>query len=139
MTINDGRPVRMTICAFNNPASAAAISVKPMATMTGKLKVTTQAPNTNPAKATIEPTDRSNSPPIISIAAPMAKMPSCAAGDMKFIKPASENMALSAVKRKNTVTKTTPATAPSSGRFSRRASNVSWRMRSSSSTTGAAA
>ncbi|OWK18800.1 hypothetical protein AJ88_01880 [Mesorhizobium amorphae CCBAU 01583] len=57
-----------------------------------------------------------NSPPIISKAAPVARMPSWAAGAMKFMMPASVNIAGFAVKKKKMVTSTRPATAPSSGR-----------------------
>ena len=82
----------------------------------------------------MEPIDRSNSPPIISIAAPIARMPSWAAGVMKFMIPDRVNMELSAVTMKNTVTTTRPAMAPSSGRFISRAPKLS-RLRRSSATT----
>ena len=103
-----------------------------MARISGSPKVTTQAAKKSPVKAIIEPSERSNSPPIISSAAPMARMPSWAAGDMKFMNPASVNIELSAVKRKKTVTSTTPAIAPSSGRFINRENGDSALIRSSS-------
>ena len=70
----------------------------------------------------MEPIERSNSPPIISMAAAMARMPSWAAGESTVIIPASVNMAGLAVRTKKIVTSARPATAPSSGRRIRRAS-----------------
>ncbi len=79
--------------------------------------MTIAAPKIRPVNATIEPTERSNSPPIMRSAAPIAKMPSWAAGVMKFRIPARVNILGSAVKRKKIVTRARPAMAPSSGRF----------------------
>ena len=68
-----------------------------------------------PAKAIMDPIERSNSPPIISSAAAIARMPSCEAGAKIVIAPLSVNMVGLAVKRKKTRTTISPATAPSSG------------------------
>jgi hypothetical protein len=64
----------------------------------------------------MEPTERSNSPPIIKSAAPMARMPSWAAGDMKVRMPESVNIRSLATIQKKSATSRTPASAPSSGR-----------------------
>ena len=74
--MNDGRPVRNTTAPLAMPISAATPSVSGMAKISGNPAFTTSAPKIMPAKATIDPIDRSNSPPIISMAAAMAKMPS---------------------------------------------------------------
>ena len=131
VTINDGSPVLSTMEPFTAPTRAAKINVIGIAKTKGSPKVTTQEPKIRPAKAIIDPIERSNSPPIISIAAPIAKMPSWAAGVIKFIIPESVNMALSAVIKKKIVTRTTPAIAPSSGRFISRAPKDSFLSRSS--------
>ena len=72
----------------------------------------------------IEPIDRSNSPPIISIAAATAMMPSWAETSRKLMMPGAENRPLlpaTAAKK----TRMVPATAPSSGRaISRLSSGV---------------
>ena len=79
-----------------------------------------------PAAPIIEPIDRSNSPPIISIAAATAMMPSWAETSRKLMMPGAENRPLlpaTAAKKRNT--RMVPATAPSSGRaISRLSSGV---------------
>ena len=87
-----------------------------MATSRGQPLSVMKAPKTRPVKATMEPMERSNSPPIIRSAAAMARMPSCDAGERMFMMPASVNIDESAVERKKIVTRTRPARAPSSGR-----------------------
>ena len=64
----------------------------------------------------MEPIERSNSPPIISSAAAIARMPSCEAGAKIVITPLSVNIDELAVNRKKMMTRTRPARAPSSGR-----------------------
>ena len=117
VTMKDGRPERITMVPLIEPTSAAKMKVAGIATISGNPQFTTQTAKNSPAKATIEPMERSNSPPIIRSAAPMARIPSCAAGVMKFMKPAMVNIDRSAVTRKKRTTRTTPAIAPSSGRF----------------------
>jgi hypothetical protein len=70
-----------------------------------------------PAKAIIEPSDRSNSPPIISSATATARMPSWAETSRKLTVPRALNRPLSPAKTaKKNSTSTQPAAAPSSGR-----------------------
>ena len=70
-----------------------------------------------PAKPIIEPSERSNSPAIINMQAPMAMMPSWADTSIQLTMPLAENMPVSAATSpKNTNTRTVPARAPSSGR-----------------------
>ena len=74
--LNDGSPVRSTICPFNAPKAAAMANVTRIASSSGSCSTVTAVPKISPAKATIEPTERSNSPPTIKRAAPIARMPS---------------------------------------------------------------
>src|SRR5919106_6081230 len=70
-----------------------------------------------PAAPIIEPIERSNSPPIISMQAATAMIPSCAETSRKLITPSAVNMPLPrATKAKKMNTRMVPATAPSSGR-----------------------
>src|SRR5215471_5642675 len=73
---------------------------------------------TMPANPIMEPTDRSNSPAIISSAAATAMIPSCAETSRKVTTPSMENIPLRpATIAKNNRTRIAPATAPSSGRI----------------------
>ncbi|MCY1354684.1 hypothetical protein D9M69_410740 [compost metagenome] len=135
VTMNDGRPVRIVSCAFITPMKTAKAIATRIATLSGTCQTTSAVPKTRPAKATIDPIDRSNSPPIIRSAAPTARMPSWAAGAMKFTMPANVNMAGLAVSRKKTVTSARPATAPSSGRRKMPVSVDTFFSRSSGLTT----
>ena len=80
-----------------------------------------------PAAPIIEPIERSNSPPIISIEAATAMMPSWAETSRKLMMPGAENRPLPpATTPKKMKTRMVPATAPSSGRaISLRISGVS--------------
>ena len=70
-----------------------------------------------PAAPIIEPIDRSNSPPIISIEAATAMIPSWADTSRKLMMPGAENRPLPpATMAKKMKTRMVPATAPSSGR-----------------------
>ena len=93
VTMKDGRPDLMTMNPLIEPTIAAKAKVSGIARISGRPKLTVAAAKNRPANATIEPIDRSNSPPIIRSAAPMARMPSCAAGVMKLITPDSVNIA----------------------------------------------
>ncbi len=87
------------------------------ASQTGQLYWTTGSKKIMPAAAIIEPTDRSNSPPIISMVAPMPMMPSWAETSSQVRKPIGVRKPLSPatmVKRRKMMI--APATAPSSGR-----------------------
>src|SRR6185295_7779401 len=62
VTMNDGRPVRTTMRPFNTPRNVVTISARMIESQTGSPQIVTQIPITIPAKPTIEPIDRSNSP-----------------------------------------------------------------------------
>jgi hypothetical protein len=71
-----------------------------------------------PAKPIMEPTERSNSPAIISRATGAARMPSCAETSRKLMIPLALNKPLPpAVTAKKAKTRTVPANAPNSGRL----------------------
>ena len=129
--MKEGRRVLMTIWPFTAPIKPAKRKVATIAASSGKSPTTISAPKTRPAKAIIEPIERSNSPPIISNAAAMARIPSCAAGESTVMTPARVNIAGLAVRPKKTVTRTRPATAPNSGRRISRATSETRRSRSS--------
>ena len=120
VTMKEGRPVFRTIWPFRAPKAAATIKVATIARIGGRPTTASATPKISPEKATMEPTERSNSPPIISSAAPIARMPSCDAGDMKVTTPASENIFPLAAKEKKMMIRIRPASAPSSGRRMRR-------------------
>src|SRR5262245_56177417 len=85
-----------------------------------------------PAKPIIEPTDRSNSPPIISNAAPTARMPRNAATVPQLTTPSALNMPeLPAMKANNRKTRTVPDSDPNSGRLRKRRAAPMSRTRSS--------
>ena len=74
-----------------------------------------------PAKAIIEPTERSNSPPIISREAPVAMIINWAVMTVQLMMPSGRNIpVLPAVMPKNRKTRIAPAIAPNSGRASNR-------------------
>ncbi len=131
VTMKDGSPVLRTICALIAPIRAANTSVRMIAITSGTCKTTSAAANIRPAKAIIDPMERSNSPPIMRSAAATARMPSCEAGAMKFMIPAAVNIAGLAVDRKKIVMSTSPDTAPNSGRLNIRCSGLAFFSRSS--------
>ena len=61
-----------------------------MPPQSGRPNIATVRPMTTPAKPIIEPTERSNSPAMISSAAAVAMMPSSADSVRKVIDPCSE-------------------------------------------------
>ena len=126
VTMNEGRPVRTTTMPLIQPTPAATAKARMMHSHKGQPQITAGMASTTPAAPIIEPTDRSNSPPIISSAAATAMMPSCADTSRKVMMPRAENIPVPrAATAKNRKTRMVPATAPSSGRaISRRASGV---------------
>src|SRR6218665_3441192 len=114
VTMKLGKPVLMTIQAFTQPITATTSSVSKTASTSGSSKMTIAVEKIRPAKAIIDPIDRSNSPPIISKAAPNARMPNCAAGVRKLTSPARLNITGSAGGMKKTVTSSTAAAGPNS-------------------------
>ena len=113
--MNEGSLVWMTSCPLMAPTIAANTIVATMATGRGQCALTNAAANARPAKAIMDPIERSNSPPIIRRAAAIAKMPSCEAGARIVISPLSVNIVGLAVRRKKMRTTISPAIAPSSG------------------------
>src|SRR3954471_11613576 len=92
-----------------------------------------------PAKPIIEPMDRSNSPPIISSAAPTAMMPRNAATVAQLTIPSALNMPESPATNPNsTNTSTAPEIEPNSGRDRKRRHAPMSRTRSSDGGMGAA-
>ncbi len=96
VTMKLGSLVRITMVPLIAPRAAAQASVTSSASTNGRCSTTRQPPRIRPANATIEPIDRSNSPPIISSAAATARMPSSAAGAITVITPPSVNIERSA-------------------------------------------
>ena len=80
VTMNEGSRVWMTICPLMAPISAANTIVAAIAIGSGRWASTSAAAKASPAKAIIEPIERSNSPPIIRRAAAIARIPSCGRG-----------------------------------------------------------
>ena len=90
-----------------------------MAIHIGQPHCTERIAITMPAKPIIEPTERSNSPAIISRQAPTAMIANWADTTPQFIAPSAENIPVSdATSRKKTKTRTAPQMDPSSGRTS---------------------
>lgn len=112
-------------------ASARAKAVR-MENQSGKPHCTLIRAMMMPEKPIMEPTDRSNSPAIMSRQAPTAMMANWAETVPQLITPSAENMPLSlAMPMKNMKTRMAPQMAPSSGRISAlRIADIS-RMRSS--------
>ena len=69
-----------------------------------------------PAKPIIEPIERSNSPAIMSRAAPVAMMPNCAMIERLFLIPSALNALPSEAKAIRRITTTMTTNAPASGR-----------------------
>jgi hypothetical protein len=79
VTMNDGRPVRTTMTPLSTPRNVvAAIDIR-IASQTGNPQIDTPMPMMMPANPTMEPTDRSNSPAIISSATAVPMIPTWAA------------------------------------------------------------
>ncbi len=114
--MKEGSLVRMTVWPLMIPIIAATAKVVARASSNGHCSTTRQTPSTRPEKASIEPIERSNSPPIMRSAAAMARMPSSDAGASTVIMPARVNIELSARQMKKSMTAMSPAMAPSSGR-----------------------
>ena len=99
VTMKLGRPVRITIQPFSAPIETHMAKVTPI----------------------IEPTERSNSPAIISRQAPTAMIMNWADTTVQFMMPCGANMPLSnANSKKKRNTRTVPHIPPSSGRISAR-------------------
>jgi hypothetical protein len=79
VTMNDGSPVRTTMRPLITPRNVVAIIAMMIDSQTGRPQMVTPMPMRIPAKPTIEPIDRSNSPAIMSRATAVATMPTWAA------------------------------------------------------------
>src|SRR5918999_1038002 len=79
VTMNEGSPVLITRYPLKNPTASATAKASSTAAASGQPYSVVVIAMIMPAAPTIEPTERSNSPAIISIATGTATMPSCAA------------------------------------------------------------
>ena len=127
-----GRPVLITSQPFSAPRAMAMAKAMLMPNHTGRPHCTETMAMTMPANPIIEPTDRSNSPEIISRHAPTAMIANWAETMPQFIAPSGLNMPVSAAtNRKKTKTRIVPQMAPSSGRIiARRSDDISFKRSS---------
>ena len=79
VTMNDGSWVRTTVKPFRKPMSRQSRTVPATAGQTDQPNSVVSSITDMPETPTIEPTERSNSPPIIRSATPTARIPSGAA------------------------------------------------------------
>src|SRR6266545_2727832 len=107
VTINDGSLVQTTTSPFRNPATSENAIATRIAAHSGQPYSTLSMAITTPLAPIIDPIDRPNLPPMV------------------------KNPRLPATSEKNTHTMIAPATAPSSGRLSRRRRSPARRTRSS--------
>src|SRR5262249_15223775 len=115
--MNDGSPVRITRMPFNAPKAAASANANRHAAHSGHPQYSAGMVSIMPANPIIDPTDRSNSPPIISNPAPTASSPRNAATVLQLTMPSALNMPeLPAVAANSTNTSTAPDNEPNSGR-----------------------
>jgi hypothetical protein len=88
--MKEGSRVLTTISPLNQPTTIATAKAERIPPHSGKPSSRTVSPMTTPAKPTIEPTERSNSPAMMSSAAAVAMMPSSAESVRNVIEPCSE-------------------------------------------------
>jgi hypothetical protein len=79
VTMNDGRPVRTTMKPLITPRKVVIAIPMMIDDQSGRFAIVARIAMTIPAKPTIDPIDRSNSPAIISNATEVAMTPICAA------------------------------------------------------------
>ena len=114
-----GSPVLITSHPFTAPRATATVNAHRMDSHIGQPHCTDRIAMTMPAKPIMEPTERSNSPAIISRQAPAAMIANWAETTPQFIAPSAENIPVSdATSRKKTKTRMVPQMEPSSGRTS---------------------
>src|SRR5437016_5742487 len=127
-----GSPVLITSQPLTQPSAIPIANANSTASHTGQPQYRHGIASIMPAKPIIEPIDRSNSPPIISSAAPTEMMPRNAATVAQLTMPSALNMPESpAVSRNTTNTSTAPEIEPNSGRDRKRRSAPISRTRSS--------
>ena len=120
VTINEGRPVLTTIIPLKYPIKTAIANAKVILIHNGQPQYIAGIAIQIPANPIIEPIDKSNSPPIINIAAAIAIIPKFADTSKKFRAPYALNIPVSpATIPKNINTKIDPPKAPSSGLFNK--------------------
>jgi len=137
VTMKLGRPVRTTMTPLIAPIAMQIAKVSRIDAHIGQPSVMAKTAIVMPAKPIIDPTDRSNSPAIISRHAPTAMIMNCADTTDQFSTPCGANIPEDpAVRKKNTNTKVRPQIPPSSGRISARRSQDVLLIRSSGAATG---
>ena len=92
--MNDGRPLLITIRPLTQPTAQAIAKASRMHSQSGQPHCAAGIAMITPAAPIIEPIDKSNSPPIISIEAATAMMPSWADTSRKLMMPGAENRPL---------------------------------------------
>ena len=118
VTINEGRPVLTTRIPLKYPTSTAIAKAKMILVHKGQPQYIAGIAIQIPAKPIIDPIDKSNSPPIISIAAAIAIIPRFADTSKKLSIPYALNIPVSpATIPKNINTNIAPPSAPNSGLF----------------------
>ena len=90
VTMKEGSRVFTTMRPLSQPTRIAVAKAQAMPPHSGRPASRTASPITTPAKPIIEPTDRSNSPAMMSSAAAVAMIPSSAESVRKVIDPCSE-------------------------------------------------
>src|SRR4051812_25652458 len=120
VTMKLGSRVRMTSHPLRKPTTRASASDTRIATQMLRPYSVVRMPTTSPVKPVMAPADRSNSPPIISIATATAMIPIVDA-DRSHVAAPGRVANTSVVTVKNAKITTAASSAPISGRFVRRA------------------
>ena len=124
VTMKEGSPVRTTAYPFRKPITRQSANVAAMAGHTGQPKWVVKSMIDIPAAPTIDPIERSNSPPIIRSATPTDRIPRGAAAFRYAAVPSRLRNGAPAVTAKTAQTRTTPVAAAHSGRASKRFSGA---------------
>src|SRR6266545_2514184 len=129
-----GSFVRITRNPLRKPIVRHSTSPTSIADQTSKPYTVESMARVSPLVPVSTPADRSNSPPIISMAIATAMMPSVEAGSSQLAMPSTDRNTGERVAKK-VKTAIAPTTAPSSGRISSRRSRPTWATRSSAVVT----
>ena len=122
VTMKDGSWVRTTVRPFRKPMNRQITTVAPIAGHTDQPTSVVSSMTDMPETPTTDPTERSNSPPIISSATPTARIPSGAAAFRYDAVPARLRNAGPAATAKSSQMRTAPTAAAAPGRVNSRAS-----------------
>ena len=114
--MKDGRPVRTTRSPLTKPMPRLNRRATPIAGHSGQSACRVRSMMLIPAAPMMDPTDRSNSPAIMSSATATASIPSGAAALSTAAVPSAPRKAGPAATAKSSQTSTAPIAAPSSGR-----------------------